>query len=158
MGITIEHLVPERFSAFGWIIEHDGRAGRCYHPQVLSKHAAQFWLNNPKEQLRLPYAMTRLERHPYSTQCFLPLTGARYLAVACPSRTDGTPDGKNLCAFDVCAPTGIAFREGVWHHGLLVYDTPANFAVIMGNGARTETEFFEMTRNIQLVEPLHATR
>ena len=80
--------------------------------------------------LALPLTLAVLERHPYSTQAFLPLICTRFLVCVAPTLPDGEPDLSGLRAF-VCGPgQGINYRPGVWHHGIVALDAPAEFAML----------------------------
>ncbi len=78
----------------------------------------------------LPLTVKLLERHPCSSQAFLPLTCARFLVIVAPAREDGAPDLDGLCAF-VCGPgQGINYHAGVWHHPIVALDAPAELAML----------------------------
>jgi ureidoglycolate lyase len=79
----------------------------------------------------VPVAVSEMERHPHSSQTFLPLTAARYLVVVAPDGADGGPDASRITAFTVPAGAGITYRAGVWHTGMACLDAPATFAVLM---------------------------
>lgn len=78
----------------------------------------------------LPFELTMLERHPCSTQAFLPLACTRYLVCVAPALPDGAPDIENLLAFRCGPGLGINYRRGVWHHPILALDGPADFAML----------------------------
>lgn len=83
--------------------------------------------STPKQ---LPFEVRLLERHPCSTQAFLPLICTRYLICTAPTLADGSPDVANLAAF-LCGPgQGINYRRNVWHHPIIALDAPAEFAML----------------------------
>lgn len=76
-------------------------------------------------------AITALERHPHSTQSFVPIRAGRWLVVLAPTLPDGLPDMANVRAFLAGPDDAICIHRNVWHAGLTVLDGPAEFAMIM---------------------------
>lgn len=80
----------------------------------------------------LPIEVTKMERHPLSSQAFLPLDCGRYLViVAKPQGKDGPPDLSTLRAFIAPGHAGINYNAGTWHFPLTSLDRPATFALLM---------------------------
>lgn len=78
----------------------------------------------------LPFEVVLLERHPCSTQVFIPMVVARYLVCVAPTLPDGAPDVAGLRAF-VCLPgQGVAYAPGTWHHPVVALDSPGEFAML----------------------------
>lgn len=72
-----------------------------------------------------------LERHPHSTQSFLPITSGRWLILVAPKTAAGEPDLTGALAFIAGPEDAICIGHDVWHAGLTVFDGPAQFAMIM---------------------------
>jgi ureidoglycolate lyase len=76
-------------------------------------------------------SIASLERHPHSTQSFVPIKVGRWIVVLAPTLPDGSPDTANVRAF-VAGPTdAICIHRNVWHAGLTVLDSPAEVAMMM---------------------------
>lgn len=78
-----------------------------------------------------PLRITALERHPHSTQSFLPIISGRWLILVAPKMADGTPDLDKALAFVAGPQDAICIGRDVWHAGLTVLDQPAQFGMIM---------------------------
>ncbi|MDR3493789.1 MAG: ureidoglycolate lyase [Ancalomicrobiaceae bacterium] len=78
----------------------------------------------------LPVTVDRMERHPFSTQAFLPLDVSRYLVIVAPTK-DGGPDAAGIIAFTVPAGIGISYLPDVWHCGMLLLDRPGTLAMLV---------------------------
>jgi ureidoglycolate lyase len=74
-------------------------------------------------------ALSLLERHPLSTQLFIPMNGSRYIALV--ARGEHAPDLSTLAAFVVEGPKGISYAPGIWHHPMLTLDTETDFVVFV---------------------------
>ncbi|KAG0235534.1 Allantoicase [Actinomortierella wolfii] len=75
-----------------------------------------------------------LERHPYSSQMFVPMggdgNGGYVVVVAKDKYRDGTPDLSTLKAFTVKNSQGINYKPNVWHHPMIVTGKPVTFLTI----------------------------
>ncbi len=78
----------------------------------------------------LPFEVELLEKHPHSTQVFLPMRCARFLVCVAPTLPSGAPDFEKLQAFICEAGQGVAYKPGTWHHPILALDEVAEFAMI----------------------------
>jgi ureidoglycolate lyase len=76
---------------------------------------------------RRPLAL--LEKHPRSTQLFVPMNARRYLAVV--ALGGERPDLSTLAAFVVEGPRGISYAPGVWHHPMLTLEAETDFVVFV---------------------------
>lgn len=72
-----------------------------------------------------------LERHPHSTQSFIPIRAGRWLVVLAPTLDDGLPDMTNVEAYLAGPEDAICIHRNVWHAGLTVLDGPAEFGMVM---------------------------
>lgn len=70
-------------------------------------------------------AVRRLERHPASTQMFVPMQRSRYLVVV--ALGGDRPDLTTLAAFVVEGSTAITYGPGVWHHPMVALDDEIDF-------------------------------
>ena len=75
--------------------------------------------------------ITALERHPHSTQSFIPIRSGRWLVALAPTLSDGSPDIANVRAFLAGPEDAICIHRNVWHAGLTALDGPAEFAMMM---------------------------
>ena len=75
--------------------------------------------------------LTKLERHPHTSQTFVPLTVSRWLVVVAPKLADGNPDIGQLRAFIAGPGDAVCFHRDVWHAPLVVLDQPAEMAMLM---------------------------
>ena len=135
-------LTVEAFAPFGDVVSAGLRAGsaanqgtalrfdRCA-PLLSSRPEARANLavfrSAPKS---LPFELKLLEKHPHSTQVFLPMRCARFLVCVAPALDGGAPDVSVLKAFICTAGQGVAYKPDVWHHPILALDEPAEFAMI----------------------------
>jgi ureidoglycolate lyase len=76
-------------------------------------------------------AISKLERHPYSAQTFIPITVGRYYVVVAPTKADGSPDTSQAQAFVGGPGDTIVYPKNVWHGSLLVVGQAAEMAVVM---------------------------
>ena len=135
-------LTPEAFDPFGDVVSAGLRAGAPANQgtAVRFDRAAQIETTRPGARPNLavfrsaarslPIDLLLLERHPCSTQAFLPMVCARILVCVAPARPDGSPDLARLAAF-LCGPgQGINYRRDVWHHPIVALDAPAELAML----------------------------
>lgn len=138
--LTLEPLTRTAFTPFGDVIEtsdavrhytiNDGNTLR-YHdlaridPGADGHAIVSIFRGQPRA---LPFAVTRMERHPRASQAFMPLSGRPYLAVVADPASP--PDASDLRAFLCQAHQGVNYAPGVWHHPLLALEDVSDFLVI----------------------------
>jgi len=74
-------------------------------------------------------ALALLEKHPCSTQLFIPMNASRYIALV--ALGGDRPDLSTLAAFVAEGPQGISYGPGVWHHPMLTLDSETDFVVLV---------------------------
>jgi ureidoglycolate lyase len=80
---------------------------------------------------RLPLELKLVERHPYSSQAFIPMSLSRYLVVVCATLANGQPDVDALHAFIGTGEQGINYDVGTWHHPMVALDGEALFSMLV---------------------------
>jgi len=83
--------------------------------------------------LPLPIQISMMERHPRSSQTFMPLGNEPYLVVVAPA---GDFAMEQLQAFIAQSDQGVNYHRGTWHHFCLALNKTSDFLVIDrgGNG------------------------
>ena len=82
----------------------------------------------------LPFTVTILERHPLSSQLFVPLDSAVFLLVVAPGGAD-VIEPSSVRAFVTSGHQGVNYRRGTWHHPVIALTHPTEFLVIDRSGA-----------------------
>jgi ureidoglycolate lyase len=75
-----------------------------------------------------------MERHPISTQAFVPTTFVRTIVVVAPA--DENPSPTNIRAFVTDGRQGFSYARGTWHHPLITL-TGGTFLVVDRTGPGT---------------------
>jgi ureidoglycolate lyase len=90
--------------------------------------------SRPVPRERRPLAL--LEKHPHSTQLFIPMNASRYIALV--ALGGDHPDLSTLAAFVAQGPQGISYAPGVWHHPMLTLDSETDFVVFVHENGSPE--------------------
>jgi ureidoglycolate lyase len=128
--VSVTPLTAEAFKPFGDVIEashsaqhftiNQGFAER-FHKLAhvdLTQDGGQPAISIFKAKARpLPLRLSVLEKHPFGSQAFMPLSGDAYLVVV--ALGGDTPDMTTLKCFSVTAQQGVNYAKGTWHHPLL---------------------------------------
>ncbi len=135
-------LTPEAFAPFGDVVSAGLRDGAPANQGTAVRFDRCAALESSRPEARpnlavfrslarsLPIELRLLERHPCSSQTFLPMVCARFLVCVAPALEDGRPDAGGILAF-ACGPgQGVSYRRGVWHHPILALDAPAELAML----------------------------
>jgi ureidoglycolate lyase len=75
---------------------------------------------------QFPLRIELMERHPKSSQLFIPLVARPFLVLVAPP--GDRPE--NIIAFKTVAGQGINYGRGVWHHPLIALDQSTDFLVV----------------------------
>ena len=134
--LTAEPIKKAAFEPYGQVLSDPGQDNRSDYVGQISNGRPGLDVNlavvralPPKA---LPIEVIKMERHPLSSQAFLPLDCERYLVItAHPLGMDGPPNPATLRAFIVPGSVGINYNAGTWHFPLTSLDRPATFALLM---------------------------
>ncbi|KJA20710.1 hypothetical protein HYPSUDRAFT_772433 [Hypholoma sublateritium FD-334 SS-4] len=98
-----------------------------------------------------------LERHPYTSQAFIPMgqgggegiadPATSYLVVVAHNGPDDKPDMKTLKAFVATAAQGISYNAGIWHQPMTVLGKSLDLACIetqIGDGSPLDCEILDL--------------
>src|SRR5689334_11003635 len=139
--LRAEPLTAEAFAPFGQVLEtpsggatnmNQGTAVRLDRAAKLHSTRASCPPNLAMVRSLpqpLPLKLRLMERHPCSSQAFIPLKCSRYVVVVAPAAADGKPDWTGLRAFLAGPRQGINYAAGTWHHPFTVLDEPAELAM-----------------------------
>ena len=75
---------------------------------------------------QFPLQVKLMERHPKSSQLFIPLVARPFLVLVAPPGDQP----QNIIAFKTMAGQGINYGRGVWHHPLIALDQSTDFLVV----------------------------
>ncbi|KAI9028109.1 ureidoglycolate hydrolase-domain-containing protein [Phycomyces nitens] len=148
--LVAQPLTREDFAPFGDVIQassgiavtsaNQGTAEK-YHQvgQVINDFAkgrgrSHLSVFHCRPATEVPFTVKLLERHPFSSQAFIPMTDGRvrgYLVIVALNGADDKPDMKTLKAFIASSTQGINYREGIWHHPMVALEHETDFACLV---------------------------
>lgn len=138
--IEIARLTREAFAPFGDVVQVEGNQTITINDGFATRHhdlaevdvteaggrpLINIFHARPWPQ---PVRIRMMERHPLSSQAFVPMGQRPFLVVVAPP--DGEPSPERLRAFVTNGRQGVNYHRGVWHHPLLVLEQEADFLVI----------------------------
>ncbi len=138
--IQIESLTAEAFAPYGDVIETEGRdsfpinEGRADRYDALSLVDCDGQDQSPQlslveaRQYDLPQTVTFLERHPFGSQAFVPISNTRFMVVVAAPGED--IDDSTLKAFVSNGHQGINYHRNTWHHVILTPFDAVSFIVV----------------------------
>ncbi len=151
-------LTAAAFAPFGEVIERPTDFGRVYFSDALAngrsgaKPSLSLSQSRPFEGAELE--ATKMERHEFSSQSFVPIDVSRYIVIVAPHGEDGRPDSARLQAFLARGDQGVTYGMNVWHHPMTVLDRPSKFAVFMWlDGGKGDEEFVDLPAPIAVAFP-----
>lgn len=100
-----------------------------------------------KPTTQLPFTVKLLERHPYSTQAFIPMTHGQtrgYLVAVALNGADDKPDMSTLKTYIAKSDQGVSYHQGVWHHPMVALDDETDFAVVVHESGVPEDDCNEV--------------
>ena len=100
---------------------------------------------------KLPLAIAMLERHPLSSQLFMPLNAAPFLVVVAPPGERPAPT--SVRAFVTNGAQGVNYRRGTWHHPVIALANPSEFLVVDRVGPGTNCDEFVFDGETLLLQP-----
>jgi len=84
------------------------------------------------QPLNYPLRVKMMERHPLSSQAFIPLSDAPFLVLVAPkSKSVRVPE---LRAFITDGRQGVNYRRAIWHHPVLALRPDSDFLVVDRGG------------------------
>ncbi|WVR06223.1 allantoicase [Kwoniella sp. DSM 27419] len=167
-SISPESITPDNFAPFGHIItttpsashtdsesSPDGKTTKnnCLAPLVSTYPAdsgavTAIGVYRATKKVGLERGKTfdvrLMERHPYTSQAFLPMgkaewtgkseevlaPGGEFLVIVAQNGADDKPDPATIRSFIMPANTGLSYAPGVWHHPVLILDSTLDLACI----------------------------
>jgi ureidoglycolate hydrolase len=155
--VTLRGDRDDRFAPFGTCFSLVPTAGRIGIPLQFEGEKAVG--DSTLTIIVAPFArsvggISRIERHPFSVQAFLPLGAQPMVTFVAPP---GEPPHhvEQVAAFVVPAGHGIAYRAGTWHSGLMGLEGDVNVATFIRRiGDGSDTEFADLPFNLNLTERL----
>jgi ureidoglycolate lyase len=140
--LTVEPLTPEAFAPFGFVVSaglHPGSSANqgtavrfdfCAELHSTRAHAKANLAVFRSTKKPLPFEIRLFEKHPSSTQTFLPMVCRRYLICVAPTSAEGGPDVARARAFSCLPGQGVSYRLDVWHHPIIALEDDADFAML----------------------------
>jgi ureidoglycolate lyase len=160
--LRAEPLAASAFAAFGEVVE--GRSDyRLINRGTAQQYADLAQLDvdaaggKPRVSLyrakprALPFAVEMLERHPLSSQLFMPLAGAPFLVVVAPASPGVAVDPADVRAFVSDGRQGVNYRRGIWHHPLIALERESDFLVLDRAGSGENCDEFRFGRRASIV-------
>lgn len=151
--LAIRPIDSEAFAPFGTLLERPAAPPRQDRATPLENGRATAAANLALIRSE-PWAglmpLIRLERHPFSSQAFLPLAVDSYVVVVAPDR-DGRPDEEALLAFRVPGHVGLNYRAKAWHAHMMTWDAPGTFAMLAYEDGTADDCVFAPIAPVQLV-------
>ncbi|WP_289030108.1 ureidoglycolate lyase [uncultured Paraglaciecola sp.] len=155
-------LTREAFAAFGDVIEvnsdsnnfsiNDGYTQR-YHDLAdvdVTENNGRTLINIFRSTpLAQPIAIKMMERHPLSSQAFIPMGTAPYLVVVAPK---GELDTDKIEVFLARADQGVNYHKGTWHHYCLALNQVSDFLVVDRGGEGHNCDVVSLDGSI-VIEP-----
>lgn len=160
--VRAEPLTAEAFAPFGQVIEpgsarqriliNAGSAERFHDLAVIDpgfdgRSIVSIFRGQPRQ---LPFPIVMLERHPLSSQAFVPLSGNPYLVVVAPPTA--AVDCTKIRFFRASAQQGVNFAPGTWHHPLLALDGTSDFLVIDRDGPGSNCDEIQLAQSFLLLD------
>ncbi|MEP1446900.1 MAG: ureidoglycolate lyase [Paraglaciecola sp.] len=165
--MTTQRLVPkaltrETFAKFGDVIEvnneaqnfsiNDGFTQR-YHDLAAvdvtennGRTLINIFRSTPLEQ---PVAIKMMERHPLSSQAFIPMGQQPYLVVVAPK---GDLDTAKIEVFIATSNQGVNYHKGTWHHYCLALHQVSDFIVVDRGGEGENCDVVSLDGAIVIAE------
>jgi ureidoglycolate lyase len=152
--LDLNPLTQATFAPYGDVIEADtarmrlinGGTTQRFHALAAAEavgEGARVVINLFRGEARVfPYAVDMMERHPFGSQSFSPLSGRPFLVVVSQDE-DGRPGRPQV--FLARGDQGVNYRKNVWHHPLMALDEPSDFLVVdrEGPGNNLQEFFFD---------------
>ncbi len=146
MRLVAERITAAGFAPFGDLLVAPATPGKVAFDDALYNGRPGAWpslaLAHCLPLPALPLTVTKLERHEFSSQSFIPLSGGGKLLVVCPHIEGGGPDLSALRAFVTAPAEGITYRPNIWHHSLTLLNEPGVQCVMMWKDDTTGDEEF----------------
>ena len=145
MGLTLplRPLTAAAFTPYGFVAAPDGREGRPVNQGRAHRLDGFGQLHHHGEATRpaialydvtaslLPVTITLMERHPLTSQIFVPMDGASALIVVAPVEPDGSPAMARAEAFLSGPRQSFCYGAGTWHAPLFAHGVPGLFTMMM---------------------------
>jgi ureidoglycolate lyase len=155
-------ITASRFAAYGDVIQASGADMLAMNEARFERFddLARIDIDGPvatgivrsRTATVLPYHVEMLERHPFGSQAFVPLSRFPFvIVVAPPAEVVETAD---ICAFVVGPGQGINYLRGTWHMPLIALDAGQTFLVIdRSPSAGPNCEELMLAEPVMLCEP-----
>jgi len=139
--LKVEPLGHIEFEPFGDVIELPRSGGRSINNGTATRYdqiaTLELTANSGQPVLdmfivkpvSLPLECQMLERHPISSQAFVPVGEHQFLVVVAPATGD-RPDAEETRAFITNGRQGVNYHPGTWHHPILALGKETNFIMI----------------------------
>ena len=162
--LTAQPLTRAAFAPFGQVLDagdwpnhYPINAGACerYHDLATAEAAgtdARVVLSIFRgKPYAFPLTLAMMERHPYGSQAFMPLSPRPFLVVVAHD-ADGAPDEPQ--AFVTAAGQGVNYPRNLWHAVLTPIGAPQDFLVVdrVGVEKNLEEHHFAESWTIHLPE------
>ncbi len=160
--VTAKPLTRETFASFGDVIDFDGpntypiNAGRCMRHHDLAKVEA----TGPSARVIInlfratpydfPLRLSMVERHPFGSQAFVPLSPAPFVAIVCADTADGPGEPH---AFLTSPGQGVNYHRNTWHGVLTPFGAPQDFVVVDRGGDGSNLEEFHFSHPYEIRFP-----
>ncbi len=160
--LDIHPLTKAAFAPFGDVIEThpetmryiNGGTTERFHALASAEAAgegARVIINLFRGQPRaFPYEVGMMERHPFGSQSFSPVSGRPFLVVV--SEDEGGKPGRPQ-VFLARGDQGVNYRRNVWHHPLMSLGEPCTFLVVDRDGIENNLEEFFFDEPFIIREP-----
>ncbi|MBR2689699.1 MAG: ureidoglycolate lyase [Aquamicrobium sp.] len=161
--ITAKLLTRANFAEFGEVIDTETDShypinnGRCERFHALARPEAigpnghvliNLFKGTPYE---FPLKLSMVERHPFGSQAFVPLSPRPFVVVVCHDSPDGPAEPR---AFVTRPGQGVNYPRNLWHGVLTPIGEPQDFVVVDrgGDGSNVEEFHFSHPYEIHLPE------
>ena len=155
-------LTRENFTEFGDVIEvndkaknfsiNDGFTQR-YHDlaevdvtEKSGRALINIFRSTPLEQ---PVSIKMMERHPLSSQAFIPMDQQPYIVVVAPK---GELDITKIEVFLASSNQGVNYHKGTWHHYCLALHQVSDFIVVDRGGAGDNCDVINLDGSLVIAQ------